>query len=70
MFIAHGGADPSSDPAGRVVLYRALKRAGVSAELHVYATAPHDFAVRASDRPCSKWTQSCADWLRDQGFLK
>ena len=70
MFIAHGGADPISDPAGSVVLYRALKRAGVSAELHVYATATHDFAVRASDRPCSKWTQSCAEWLRDQGFLK
>jgi acetyl esterase/lipase len=70
MFIAHGGADPISEPAGSVLLYQALKRAGTSAELHVYATATHDFAVRASGRPCSKWTQSCADWLRDQGFLK
>jgi acetyl esterase/lipase len=70
MFIAHGGADPISDPAGSVVLYQALKRAGVSAELHVYARATHDFAVRDSGRPCSKWTRSCADWLRDQGFIK
>lgn len=70
MFLVHGGADPISDPAGSVLLYQALKRAGVSAELHVYATATHDFGVRPSDRPCSKWTQSCAAWLRDQGYLK
>jgi acetyl esterase/lipase len=70
MFIAHGGADLISDPDHSVVLYRALKRAGVPAELHVYAGAAHDFGVRASDRPCSTWTRSCAEWLRHQGFLK
>jgi acetyl esterase/lipase len=70
IFLAHGGADLISDPENSVVLYAALKRAGVPAELHVYAGAAHDFGVRASDRPCSTWTQSCADWLRDQGFLK
>ena len=60
MFLAHGGADLISDPEHSVVLYRALKRAGVSAELHVYATAAHDFGVRDSGRPCSTWTRSCA----------
>lgn len=70
MFLVHGGADPISDPANSVVMYQALKRAGVSAELHIYATATHDFGVRKSDRPCSKWTEACADWLRAQKFLK
>jgi acetyl esterase/lipase len=70
IFLAHGGADLVSDPAHSVVMYQALKRAGVPAELHIYAGAAHDFGVRASDRPCSTWTRSCADWLRDQGFLK
>ncbi|HEX3151708.1 MAG TPA: alpha/beta hydrolase [Gemmataceae bacterium] len=70
MFLVHGGADLISDPAHSVVLYRELKKAGVSAELHVYANCAHDFAVRPSDRPCAKWTQTCATWLRDQGFLK
>jgi acetyl esterase/lipase len=70
MFIAHGGADLISDPEHSVVLYQALKRAGVPAELHIYATAAHDFGVRKSDHPCSTWTRSCADWLRHQGFLK
>jgi acetyl esterase/lipase len=70
VFLAHGGDDPISSPENSVLLYLALRRAGVSAELHVYATATHDFGVRRSDRPCSTWTQSCADWLRQQGFLK
>jgi len=70
MFLVHGGADIISDPEHSVVMYRALKRAGVPAELHIYATAAHDFGVRKVDNPCSTWTQSCAAWLRHQGFLK
>jgi acetyl esterase/lipase len=70
IFLAHGGDDIISEPQHSVVMYQALKRAGVPAELHIYATVAHDFGVRPSDRPCSTWTRSCADWLRDQGFLK
>jgi acetyl esterase/lipase len=51
-------------------MYLALRRAGVSAELHVYADTAHDFGVRPSEKPCSTWTQSCLAWLRTEGFLK
>jgi acetyl esterase/lipase len=70
IFLAHGGMDIISSPEHSVVMYLALRRARVPAELHIYATAAHDFGVRPSDRPCSTWTKSCADWLRHQGFLK
>jgi len=70
IFLAHGGDDIISPPQHSVVTYLALKQAGVPAELHVYATAAHDFGVRASGRPCSTWTKSCAAWLRYQGFLE
>ena len=70
IFLAHGGADIISPPEHSVVMYQALKRAGISAELHIYAGAAHDFAVRKVDHPCSTWTDSCIDWLRNQGFLK
>jgi acetyl esterase/lipase len=69
VFLVHGGADIVSDAEHSLVMYQALKRAGVSAELHVYAGAAHDFAVRPSDQPCSTWTRSCADWMRNLGFL-
>jgi acetyl esterase/lipase len=70
IFLVHGGADIVSDAAHSVVMYNALKKADVSAELHIYAGAAHDFAVRASDQPCSTWTRSCADWMRHLGFIK
>lgn len=70
VFLAHGGADVISDPDHSLVLYRALKAAGVPAELHIYAGAAHDFGVRRSGRPCSTWTDACAAWMRHQRVLK
>ena len=70
VFLAHGGEDIISPPEHSVLMYLALKRAGVPAELHIYATATHGFGVRQSDHPYSTWTESCANWLRHQGFLK
>jgi len=70
IFLAHGGADIISPPEHSVLMYLALRKAGVPAELHVYATAAHDFGVRKSDHPCSTWTEACVNWLRHQGFLK
>jgi acetyl esterase/lipase len=70
VFLAHGGDDLISSPEHSVILYLALKRAGIPAELHVYAGTAHDFGVRPSDRPCSTWTQACIRWLRHQGLLK
>jgi acetyl esterase/lipase len=69
VFLAHGGADIISPPEHSVLMYLALKKAGIPAELHVYATAAHDFGVRPSDHPCSTWTNACAAWLSHQGFL-
>jgi acetyl esterase/lipase len=69
IFLVHGGEDIISPPQHSVVAYLALKRAGVPAELHIYATAAHDFGVRPSGHPCSTWTQACAAWLRHQGLL-
>ena len=70
VFLAHGGEDIISPPENSVLMYLALKRAGVPAELHVYAGAAHDFGVRASDQPCTTWTGACANWLRHLGFLE
>jgi acetyl esterase/lipase len=70
IFLAHGGADIISPPEHSVLMYLALKKANIPTELHIYATAAHDFGVRKSDHPCSTWTQACANWLRYQGFLK
>jgi acetyl esterase/lipase len=69
VFLVHGGDDLISSPEQSVFMYLALKRAGIPAELHIYATAAHDFGVRRSEHPCTTWTEACAKWLRHQGFL-
>jgi acetyl esterase/lipase len=52
--------------------YLALKKAGVSAELHVYANTPHGFGFRGVDprRPVTSWLQRFEDFLSVQGMLK
>jgi acetyl esterase/lipase len=70
VFLAHGGDDIISPPQHSVLMYLALKANGIPAELHIYAGTSHDFGVRRSNQPCSSWTESCANWLRQQGFLK
>jgi acetyl esterase/lipase len=71
VFLVHGSDDLISPPEHSVVLYVALKRAGIPAELHIYANTSHDFGVRSLDgRPYSAWPQTCAEWLKQQGFLK
>jgi acetyl esterase/lipase len=69
VFLAHGDADLISSPEHSVATYLAWKRAGVPAELHIYASAAHDFGVRKSPQPCTTWTDSCAAWLRSQRLL-
>src|SRR5579875_2430611 len=69
MFLVHA-SDDHITAENSVRMYLALKRAGVSAELHVYASGGHGFGLRPSDKPCSTWPKSCEAWLRDQGLLK
>jgi acetyl esterase/lipase len=70
LFIVHASDDPISEVEHSVTFYLAMKRAGVSAELHVYATGGHGFGVRKVGHPCEGWTDRCVEWLRKQGFLR
>lgn len=69
MFLAHAN-DDGITAANSAVMYLALKRAGVPAELHIYATAGHGFGLRPTDKPASAWPQRCEAWMRSQGLLK
>lgn len=70
ILLVHANDDTVAPADNSVVMYQALKHAGVAAELHVYATGGHGFGVRKSHLPCSTWTDRCVAWLRNQGVLK
>jgi acetyl esterase/lipase len=67
MFFAHAGDDGITS-ANSAVLYLALKKAGVSAELHIYASGGHGFGLRPN-QPCSTWPARCAEWMKSRGML-
>jgi acetyl esterase/lipase len=73
IFLAHTSDDNvsygGSIPDNSVLMYLALKRAGIPTELHVFATGDHDFGVRQNERLPSSWTRLCVNWLRDQHLL-
>lgn len=63
----------NNDPVGpenAVYMYLALKRAGVPAELHIYAEGGHGFGMHKSDAPHGSWTKRIEDWMADRGILK
>jgi acetyl esterase/lipase len=73
ILLAHASDDSEkvggSIPENSAVMYLALKRAGIPAELHIYASGNHDFGVRQNEKLPSSWTRLCLNWLRSFGLL-
>jgi len=67
-FFVHCGDDRISSE-NSATMYLALKRAGVPAELHIYATGGHGFGLRPSPNSCSTWPDRCRDWMKSRGLL-
>jgi endo-1,4-beta-xylanase len=69
-FLACGEDDHLGIAENLPKLYLELKRAGVSAELHIYAKTGHGFGLRPTNpAPVSDWPQLFYDWLNVEGFL-
>jgi endo-1,4-beta-xylanase len=68
-FLLGGEKDEISQPLP--VLYLALEKAGVPAELHMLAGVGHGFGVRPVNPPhVAIWTTLFYDWLDAAGMLK
>lgn len=52
-----------------VEYFMALKKAGVPAELHVYAQGGHGYGLRPTDLPVTHWPKAAARWLHTIGVL-
>jgi len=62
--------DDRVGPENSVMMYLALKKAGVPAELHIFATGGHGYGMRKGKGPYSEWPRRCEEWLRTQKILK
>jgi acetyl esterase/lipase len=66
-FLVHADDDRLSAERS-VNFYLALKRAGVSAELHVYARGGHGFGIQNSGLPVASWSKRLEEWMSSQGL--
>jgi dipeptidyl aminopeptidase/acylaminoacyl peptidase len=51
----------------------ALRKAGLSFEMHVYKHGPHGLGLGSREFNPQKWhpwVAECTRWLKDQGFIK
>jgi acetyl esterase/lipase len=63
-FLVHAWDDPLN-PAENSLLYAAaLRKAGVPAEMHVYAKGGHAFGLRRTESSATTWPQLAEAWLK------
>ena len=67
-FIVYAGNDPVVPVENARRLHAAWGAAGGAAELHIFADAPHGFALDTVGLPVSLWPTLCAAWLGQVGF--
>jgi endo-1,4-beta-xylanase len=70
VFLVAGYGDRPNISEGLAEFYLKCKRAGVSAELHMYAGAGHGFGVRDTNKtPAGAWIARYHEWMADRKFL-
>jgi len=69
MFFAQAETDRVNSE-NSILTFLALKRAGVPAEMHIYAAGVHGFGLKPTTNPHGTWPKRCEEWLSGQGFWK
>jgi acetyl esterase/lipase len=68
-FLAQATDDPVDDVRNSWAYYAALKKAGVSVEMHLYAHGGHAFGLRRTEQPITEWPQLVEKWLGTIGMI-
>ncbi len=66
MVIAHDDEDRS---IGVAEMYIALKKANISAELHIYESGGHGYGLRKTDLPVTRWPDRMQEWMQKLNLL-
>jgi acetyl esterase/lipase len=69
-FIYQTTADTTVPAENAVMYYLALRKAGVSAEMHIFRNGPHGTGLGMTDPALSEWPRLLTNWLRVSGLLK
>lgn len=69
VFIVCGANDRFNLAIPSAEFFIRCKKAGVSAELHLYAGAEHGFGILPGSKPASTWIENFEAWLADRKFI-
>ena len=68
-FLVHAWDDPVT-AFSSLHIATALRKVGVPAELHLYATGGHGYGMRDTGEPVNTWPQRASDWLTHNKWLR
>ncbi|MBI2809706.1 MAG: alpha/beta hydrolase [Candidatus Melainabacteria bacterium] len=68
-FIVQAENDPVDDVQNSLVYFAGLKKAGVPAEMHIYADGKHAFGLRRTKFPITRWPELAELWMKSIGVL-
>jgi acetyl esterase/lipase len=68
-FLLQAENDPVDDVKNSLVYFAALKKAGVPAEMHIYAEGKHAFGLRRTKLPITAWPELVEKWLQTIGMI-
>ncbi|HJT18289.1 MAG TPA: alpha/beta hydrolase [Thermoanaerobaculia bacterium] len=68
-FVVQAEDDPAVDVTKSIAYFEALKKAGVAAEMHLYAHGGHGFGIRPTHLPITHWPALAEAWLKTIGIL-
>jgi len=68
-FLLQAEDDPVDSVKNSLVYYTALKKAGVPAEMHLYAQGGHAFGLRPTKFPITEWPHLVETWLGTIGMI-
>lgn len=67
-FLLQAENDPVDDVRNSLVYFIGLKKAGVPAEMHLYADGKHAFGLRRTNQPITEWPLLVEKWLKTIGI--
>jgi len=68
-FLLQSVKDPVDDVQNSLVYFIALKKAGVSVEMHLYAEGGHGFGLRRTQTAITEWPQLLEAWMHSIQIL-
>ncbi len=63
-FLVHTTEDVTVPVENSLLFYRALREAGVPAELHVYERGRHGLGLAPNEPGLSSWPERCREWMQ------